>query len=297
MSELADSGRGSFGRRLGDLSYSVAARVFSHDVFGLAAEGAFRFLLSLVPSWIFLIALTTIVGLSDQSIRYVVSSMTPMLPAGSEPVVEETLRAALENPLPGLLTSSLLLTVWTASGVFGTFTKALNRAFGCPSSHYTFWRNMALSMALVPVIAVPVSVAAVLIVFGSTIASRMVTLGGVTWLEGPLGWSIRWATTGLLAVLMLALLYKLAPAQRLPFRPMLPGALLATLLWVALSTIFKEFVASGFARYRIYGSLTAVVLFMFWTYLTAIAFLIGAEFNAELLERREASDAAEIRVE
>lgn len=276
---------------------SVVKRAFAHDMMGLAAEGAFRFLLSFVPAWIFLVALTTVVGLDNQSIEYVVTSLTPMLPGGSERVVEETIRAAVENPMPGLLTSSLLLTLWTASGVLGTFTKGLNRAFDCRKTHYTFWRNIVVSMTLVPIIAIPVTFASVLVVFGSSIAHRLAVYGGISFLEGALGWTVRWATTSILVVVMLALLYKVAPAQRLPFRPMLPGAAVAFVIWVLLSNVFKEFVESGFARYRIYGSLTAVVLFMFWAYLSAIAFLVGAEFNAELLARRTVSEADEIEVE
>lgn len=269
------------------LAYRVGVRFFKHDGFGIAAEGAFRFLLSFVPSWIFLVALTTVVGFSDQAVEYVVSSLTAVLPSGSEDVVGETMGAALSNPMPGLLTSSLLLTLWTASGVLGTFTKALNRAFECPSSRGTFLRNIAVSMLLVPVVAVPVTVAAVLVVFGNTIVNRLAAAGGLLFLESALGWATRWAVTLALVVLLLALLYKIAPTRPMRFRDMLPGALVATLVWIFLSSVFKEFVASGFARYRIYGSLTAVVTFMFWTYLSAIAFLIGAEVNAELIRERE----------
>lgn len=276
MSEIGDT-----------LAYRVLARFFEHDGLGMAAEGAFRFLLSFVPSCIFFIALTTVVGLNDQSIAYVVGLLTTALPPGSQDVVGDTISAALSNPLPGLLTSSLILTLWTASGVLGTFTKALNRAFGCKTSRRTALRNMLVSMGLVPVVAVPVAGAAVLIVFGSNIVNKLVEAGGAQFLAGALGFGLRWAVTLAVVVLLLGVLYKIAPAREMSFRDMLPGALVATVLWAVLSVLFKEFVASGFARYRIYGSLTAVVIFMFWTYLSAISFLVGAEFNAELIRRRE----------
>jgi membrane protein len=195
--------------------------------------------------------------------------------------------------MPGLLTTSLLLTIWTASSVLGTFTKALNRVFDCPTSRRTFFRNMFVSNLLVPVVAVPVTAAAVLVVFGSTIANRIVAYGNLTFLESGLGWVVRWAVTLGVVVLLLALLYKIAPTRPMRMRDMLPGAVLATVLWILLSMLFKEFVASGFARYQIYGGLTAVVLFLFWCYLSAIAFLAGAEFNAELMREREDDITAE----
>jgi membrane protein len=269
------------------LVWRVLARFFEHDGLGMAAEGAFRFLLSFVPSCIFFIALTTVVGLNDQSLAFVVSTFTAALPPGSQDVVGDTISAALSNPLPGLVTSSLLLTLWTASGVLGTFTKALNRAFGCPTSRRTALRNMLVSMGLVPVVAVPVAVAAVLIVFGSNIVNSVVAYGGAPFLASALGYLLRWAVTLAVVVLLLAVLYKIAPAREMHLRDMFPGALVATVLWTVLSALFKEFVSSGFARYRIYGSLTAVVIFLFWCYLSAISFLVGAEFNAELIRRRE----------
>ncbi len=279
--------------RVASLAYQVTKRFFVHDGFGLAAEGAFRFLLSFVPSCIFLIALTTVVGLNDQALDFLVSSLVAVLPTGSDEVVRETIVAATSNPMPGLLTSSLVLTIWTASGVLGTFTKALNRAFDCPSSRRTFFRNVLVSNMLVPLITVPVTLAAVLIVFGTNIANRIVAYSGLEVFGSAVGWSVRWALTLLLVVLLLALLYKVTPARPMRFLDMIPGALLATVLWILLSEVFRGFVASGFARYRIYGSLTAVVIFMFWTYLSAIAFLAGAEFNAQLMEEREADITAE----
>jgi membrane protein len=274
-------------------AYRLAERFVEHDALGIAAEGAFRFLLSFVPTWILLIALTTVVGLSDNAVEYVVSSLAVVLPRGSEDVVRDTIQAALSNPMPGLLTTSLILTMWTASGVLGTFTKAINRAFDCPSSRTTFVRNMLVSMLLVPIIAIPVTAAAVLVMFGNIIVNRIVGEDSTSFLGSALGWCTRWAVTFALVVLLLALLYKLAATRTMRFRDMLPGALLATIVWIALSAIFREFVASGFARYQIYGSLTAVVLFLFWSYLSAIAFLIGVEFNAELISNRESEITTE----
>src|SRR6185369_10785853 len=138
-------------------------------------------------------------------LEYLVSSLAAVLPKGGDAIVGETIGAALSNPMPGLLTSSLLLTVWTASGVLGTFTKALNRAFDCPSSRRTFFRNLFVSNVLVPVVTIPVVVAAVLVVFGSNIANRLVAYGNLTFLESGLGSTVRWAVTLAVVVMLLSL--------------------------------------------------------------------------------------------
>ena len=268
------------------LAWQIGLRVVDHDCLGLAAEGAFRFLLSFGPALIFTVALTSIVGLDDESIEFVTGALNPILPEGSSLFVEASVRAALENPATGLLTTSLLGTVWTASGVLGSFTKGLNRAFNVVYTQYAFWRSIVVSILLVPAIAVPVTVAAVMVIFGGTLARLAAEYGGFSFLESFLGFFFRWATTVLLVVVVLAIIYRWSPVHPMRFVDVFPGAALATGLWIAVSLAFRLFTASSLARYQIYGSLTAVVVFLFWVYLSAFVFLVGAEFNAQLLENR-----------
>ncbi len=268
------------------LAWQIGLRVVDHDCLGLAAEGAFRFLLSFGPALIFIVALTSLVGLDDESINFVTGALDPILPEGSSLFVEASVRAALENPATGLLTTSLLVTMWTASGVLGSFTKGLNRAYNVVYTQYTFWRSIIVSMLLVPTIAVPITAAAVMVVFGGTLARYAAQYGGFPFLESFLGFFFRWATTILLVVIVLAIIYRWSPVHPGRFFDVLPGAALATGLWIAVSLAFRFFTASSLARYQIYGSLTAVVVFLFWVYLSAFVFLVGAEFNAQLLENR-----------
>ena len=268
------------------LAWQIGLRVIDHDCLGLAAEGAFRFLLSFGPALIFTVAMTSLVGLDDESIEFVTGALTPILPEGSSLFVEASVRAALENPATGLLTTSLLVTVWTASGVFGSFTKGLNRAFNVVYTQYAFWRSIVVSMLLVPAIAVPVTLAAVMVVFGGTLARYAAHYGGYPFLESYFGFVFRWATTVLLVIIVLAIIYRWSPVHPMRFRDVLPGAAVATGMWIVVSLAFRLFTASSLARYQIYGSLTAVVVFLFWVYLSAFVFLVGAEFNAQLLENR-----------
>lgn len=268
------------------LAWQVGLRAVNHDCLGLAAEGAFRFLLSFGPALIFTVALTSLVGLDDESIAFVTEALNPILPQGSALFVEASVRAAIENPAAGLLTSSLFLTVWTASGVLGSFTKGLNRAYNVVYTPYTFWRSVVVSILLVPAVAVPVTVAAVMVIFGGNLAHLAAQYEAMPFLETFLGFFFRWFTTILLVVFVLAIIYRWSPVHPTRFVDVLPGAALATALWIMVSLVFRAFTESSLARYQIYGSLTAVVLFLFWVYLSAFVFLVGAEFNAQLLENR-----------
>ena len=66
----------------------------------------------------------------------------------------------------------------------------------------------------------------------------------------------------------------------------LPGAALATLGVVAMSTIFSKLIASS-ARYSlVYGSLASLILVMLWLYMICQAIFVGAALNIALRNRR-----------
>jgi membrane protein len=61
-----------------------------------------------------------------------------------------------------------------------------------------------------------------------------------------------------------------------------PGGFIAVVLWLAASGLFALYVAN-FSHYnKIYGSLAGVIIFLIWMWISNVAILLGAEFNAEL---------------
>ena len=70
------------------------------------------------------------------------------------------------------------------------------------------------------------------------------------------------------------------------------GSLFAMVVWLIASAAFSLYV-SNFANYdRLYGSLGAVIILLFWLYISFYIVLLGAEINAEL-ELQTAKDTTE----
>jgi membrane protein len=90
----------------------------------------------------------------------------------------------------------------------------------------------------------------------------------------------------LLVWLSLLAVYRVGPAsRRLPIRRILPGALMATLLWAVGSAAFSLYV-SDFATYdAMYGPLGATVGLLMWFYVSVYVVLLGAELNVALATR------------
>lgn len=91
-------------------------------------------------------------------------------------------------------------------------------------------------------------------------------------------------------LLALAGVYRFGPSRDSPqWRWVSAGAAVATGLWVLGSVGFSLYVSTIGNYQKTYGSLGALVVFLFWLYLTAFVVLLGAELNAEM-ERQTAKD-------
>jgi membrane protein len=102
-------------------------------------------------------------------------------------------------------------------------------------------------------------------------------------------WDIaKWPVMVVLVSFILAILYYAAPNVRQPgFAWVSPGSVLAVLLWIVVSALFAFYVASFSSYNKTYGAMASVVVFLVWLWLTNVAILLGAEFNAELERGRQ----------
>jgi len=79
------------------------------------------------------------------------------------------------------------------------------------------------------------------------------------------------------------------------FRWLTPGSVLAVLLWVISSVGFGLYVGHFASYSKTYGSLAGVIVFLVWLWISNLAVLLGAEFDAELArgQRIESGQPAE----
>jgi membrane protein len=98
----------------------------------------------------------------------------------------------------------------------------------------------------------------------------------------------------LLAVLaagVASILYRFGPSREdAKWKWITPGSLLASLTWLLLTWAFGIYVGRFTNYHASYGSLGAVVALLTWMYLSAYAFIFGAELNSEI-EHQTAKDS------
>src|SRR2546421_434713 len=102
-------------------------------------------------------------------------------------------------------------------------------------------------------------------------------------------WDIaKWPAILLVVITMIAILYFAAPnVKHQGFRWITPGGMLSVLIWLIASAAFAFYVANFGSYNKTYGALAGVVVFLVWLWISNLAILLGAEFNAELERGRE----------
>jgi len=101
---------------------------------------------------------------------------------------------------------------------------------------------------------------------------------------------ITWVAAISLGSAGFALVMRYGPDRRpAKWRWLAPGSLLSTLLWIAISFGFSLYVAYVSDYNATYGSLSAMVVFLMWLFLSAYGVLLGALLNAEI-ERQVVCD-------
>ena len=150
-----------------------------------------------------------------------------------------------------------------------------------------FLQERLIAISLVLMAGLPLTFSTILVAFGSRIETRALFYIGHEF--GPLLlllWGlIRWIIAILTSIAVIQLIYHNAVPRTQPWHSVLPGAVLATAMWL-LSTAFFGWYLQRYADYSIiYGSLGVGIALLVWMYLISLVVLIGAEFNAMLFPR------------
>ncbi|GAB2532054.1 YihY/virulence factor BrkB family protein [Nocardia heshunensis] len=260
----------------------VFATVWSNRLTDWAAALTYYSVLSLFPG---LLALTAGLALLDPAaIDSLVSTIRDLGPSNGTGLLIDSLGQlrgahAYSGPLAAV---GLASAVWTSSGYIGAFIRASNALYGVEEGR-AVWKTLPLRLGLTIAVGSAVAVCAIGLVVTGGIANRV-----GRWIGGGNAtvsiWNIvKWPVLALLVSLVCALLYWAAPnVRQRGFRWLTPGSFLAVLIWAAASAGFTVYAGHFSSFNKVYGSLGGAVVFLVWLWLTNLAVLLGAAFDAEL---------------
>ncbi|GAB3795621.1 YihY/virulence factor BrkB family protein [Virgibacillus kimchii] len=247
----------------------------------LAAAQAYYYLLSIVPLLIVGFAIIPYLNIEPaQAIHF----MSNALPEGLADVMEENIISLVETPRGGLLTVGIIGALWSASVGINAFIKSTNEAYDVEETrNFIVVRLIALGLTIGMIFAI--IVAFLLPILGNVIVNFITNFLGLTIGMSLLLQVLRWSISIVVLTGILLLLYRFAPNKKLPFKHIIPGAIIASILWQLISLGFSFYI-SNFGNYdETYGSLAGIVILMMWFFLTGMVLMIGALVNV-LYHRR-----------
>jgi membrane protein len=248
------------------------------DCMGLALQVAYSSVLAFFPAAVLLIGLLGLIGAYDQ----LQSLLGPVAPKA----VTQALQIAQDSSGHGGKVIAFVIgtagALWAATGAMGTILKAVNRAYELEETR-GFVKQKLVSGLLVALTGIVLAGLFLLIVFGGPLGdaiSRKAGLGGAfttTW--AILRWPIAFAAI----LLLLAVIYWLAPNRKpRTWAWLTPGSLVGAILWLVLSGLFSLYTSFSSSYDKTYGTLAGAIVLLLWLYYSALALLFGAELNAEL---------------
>jgi membrane protein len=273
---------------------SVRNFFFEHPMATYAAALAYRGLFGLFPFVLILVVLVGALGFPDffdramdqaraQSSRYVPQQLEPVVEPAREQVkpLLGMIERAEKQAGGKLLFFGVVVALWSVSAVARTLTEAFNVAYQVVETR-SWWKQLVLSLAFGPVLALVVIVSVALMLVGPQLVGSIAALVDLDELFVRLwGW-LRFPVAFLLLAVVLSVVYRFGPNAKQRFRMVVPGAALGVALW-AISSVGFSFYLANFANYGVtYGSLGAAVGLLFYLYLCASVVLFGAELNAAI---------------
>ena len=257
------------------------ARMEKVDVFGLAAQLAYFFLLSLFP---FLLFLFNLIGYFSLDEEVILQTIVNYAPPQVYDLIESNIESMLQIQSGGLLSVGIIGTLWAASNGVNAVRKALNRAYEIkPKRIFIIYR--LLSILLTIGMFFVVIIALLLPVFGKMIGEYFFSWLGFSAEFLQIWETFRWVTSSIIFFIALVALYRLTPNRRVYFRHIVWGALFSTVGFQLVSWAFSFYVGTLGNYSTTYGSLGTVIVLMIWFYLFGMIVLIGGVLNASLHER------------
>src|SRR6478735_3489127 len=145
-------------------------RAFEHDAFAVAKASAYSSILTFFPALLVVGSVLATSSKGESYLREISYALGRILPAGSATAI-----AYLRGPnqrTVGLLITTSLLTLWTASGVMISWMEGFRNAYQLPKV-WGLVKERLIAFSLVIMAGVPLMFATLLVAFGSRIETRI----------------------------------------------------------------------------------------------------------------------------
>jgi membrane protein len=252
-----------------------------------AAALTYYGVLSIFPA---LLALVSVLGLvGSAATQPLLDNLATVAPGPAREILTNAIENLQRNEGASgvLFAAGLAGALWSASAYVAAFMRASNAIYEIQEGR-PMWKTLPTRLLTTLALLVMLAAVGIAVTFTGPLAERAGDLLGVG-PEAVTAWNIaKWPVIVVVVMVMVAILYWAAPNVKQPgFRWITPGSALAVVLAIVASFGFAFYVASFGSYNKTYGALGGVIVFLVWLWISNVAILLGAEFNAELERSRQ----------
>ncbi|WP_234946196.1 YihY/virulence factor BrkB family protein [Agrococcus sp. Marseille-P2731] len=283
-------------------AFKRAIKEFSSDGgTDLAAMLTYYMVLSLAPGLLAVFSIIALVFANNaQTVTTLVDDVVQQyVPADAQPIVVNLVTTMTESATGGViaLIIGIATAVWSASAYVKAFSRCMNIVYGIEEG-----RGFIKQTATMLLITISVLVGIVLILVSIAVNDALVT-GVLGPIAEPLGLSdflafmtqtflpiwawVKWPVILGLVVLMIALLYYLAPNLQQPKFTWVSIGSIVAIVGIAVAAVALSIYFAFSSGYGAYGAIGGVMALLFALWIFNIVLLLGAEVDAEVERARE----------
>jgi membrane protein len=252
-----------------------------------AAALTYYGILAIFPA---LLALISVLGLIGPSATQpLIDNLSAVAPGPAKQIVTSAIQNLQQNSGAAgvLFVVGIAAALWSASGYVAAFMRASNAIYGVGEGR-PIWKTLPVRVLTTLVLLLMLAAVTLAVTITGGLADQVGKLLGIGTTAVSVWDIVKWPVILVVVITMFAILYWAAPNVKHPrFRWISPGGILGVILWIAASAGFAFYVANFASYNKTYGALGGVIVFLVWLWISNIAILLGAEFNAELERGRQ----------
>lgn len=259
-----------------------------------AESVAYNLTLATFPFIIFLFTLIPYIPLDALTQSFFIE-IERIFPLSVAQEINSTIREILSKQQGSLRSFSFLTAMYLASNGMNAFVTAFNRSYHI-DDHRNFIHKRLLAFSLTLMLFVVLLLAIVLIVSGELILSTLLNYKVLNY--DVLYYSIdimRYIIVMVAFFVSVMFIYYFAPAVRIPWRKLVLGAVLATLLIMAFSILFSYYITAFNTYNKVYGSIGTLLIYMVWIFAVSMVILLGFDLNVSVMEAYQRHTGSPIR--
>lgn len=256
----------------------VKEQMNHREIKALPEQIAFNLIMAIVPLLVVIVQLGTYLSLNTDLVKYLITAYAPQEVQQLLLYLFDTTSAPQSGTLFVLLTAISFF--WLISKGFYGISTAANTTYQIPLMKFAYLERIFSFMMLCFMILLLV-VAIILALFGQAIISLVFHLLNIqvdSYMIILLN-TLRSTISFISYFSFFVLLFYLSPTIKIKIHEIIPGALVTAVGW-SVASIGFSFYVNYIANYnKFYGSLSVIIILLFWLYILGYTIMIGLQVN------------------